>query len=596
MTSTLDSVLTLYREDASGVREMIARNDDYYGRDSFLSLHLDAADDEGNVYTYFIAVTSTGNTAFDPAIDNSGYGGRSDGAYELQLQLDPVLETSDTLFDVSGTKLDGDRDGEAGGEFSFWFKTAAESATIYVDKAASTTGADGSLAAPYTTISQALTAAKNTNFTAPGTFSIIRIVGNSGNAATADDELAYLVGKAPQGNPLADGATFNVPKDVTVMIDADALFKMRATVIDVGSSSPLPSVSRAGAALQVLGTPGHSVRFTSYHDDSLGGDSDGAGPAVAGGDWGGIVMRHDSDVASKQAFLNSISNADIQYGGGQVLLNSRLQSFSPIHLVSTRPTLAFNRITNSSGAGISADPNSFEETNGRIGPELRGNFLNDNTINGLFLRISTAAGGTISKLTVPARLTSTDIVYVLAENLIIEGGAGGYVLNNNGNLEARESGRLTIDPGVVVKLSQARIELERGTSQLIAEGQPGNRVVFTSFADNRYGAGGTFDTNGALPNTYAPGDWGGVMLNVGAKASFDNAYVGFGGGTTPIEGGFDQFNTFEVHQADFRLANSRVEANADGLADTTRFGRGDNAPATIFVRGSQPVIVGYDFR
>jgi hypothetical protein len=224
---------------------------------------------------------------------------------------------------------------------------------------------------------------------------------------------------------------------------------MRATVIDVGSSSPLPSVSRAGAALQVLGTPGHSVRFTSYHDDTLGGDTDGAGPVVAGGDWGGIVLRQDSDVASKQSFLNSISNADIQYGGGQVLLNSRLQSFAPIHLESTRPTLAFNRITNSSGAGISADPNSFEETNGRIGPELRGNFLDDNTINGLFLRISTAACGSISKLTVPARLTSTDIVYCVSTSMIIERGACGYVLNENGNPVARDSGRLTIDPGVV---------------------------------------------------------------------------------------------------------------------------------------------------
>ena len=594
--STLDSVLTLYREDANGVREMIARNDDYYGRDSFLSLDLEAADAEGNVYTYFIAVTSTGNTAFDPAVDNSGYGGRTDGEYELRLQLDPVRDTADTIFDVSGTKLDGDRTGEAGGEFSFWFKTAAEDATLYVDKAASSTGADGSLAAPYTTISQALNAAKNANFSNPGTFSIIRIVGNSGNAATDADDLPYLVGKAPQGNPLSDGATFNVPKDMTVMIDADAVLKMRATVIDVGSSSPLPSVSRAGAALQVLGTPGHSVRFTSYHDDTLGGDTDGAGPVVAGGDWGGIVLRQDSDAPSKQAFLNSISNADIQYGGGQVLLNSRLQSFAPIHLESTRPTLAFNRITNSSGAGISADPNSFEETNGRIGPELRGNFLDDNTINGLFIRISTAAGSTISKLTVPARLTSTDIVYVLAENLIIEGNAGGYVLNAGGNLEARDSGRLAIDAGVVVKLSQARIELERGTSQLIAEGQPGNRVVFTSFADNRYGAGGTFDTNGSLPNNYAPGDWGGIMLNAGTKASIDSAYLGFGGGTTPIEGGFDQFNVIEVHQGDLRLANSRVEANADGLANTNRTGRGDNAAATIFVRGAQPIIVGNDFR
>ena len=595
--STLDSVLTLYRESSvTGVREMVARNDDYYGRDSFLSLDLDAADAEGNAYTYYIAVSSTGNTNFDPEIDNSGYGGRTDGEYELRLTLDPVRATADTLFDVSGTKLDGDRDGEAGGEFSFWFNTASEAATIYVDKASPSAGANGTLAAPYPTIGQALTAAKNANFTNPGTFKVIRIVGNSGNAATDADERPYLVGKAPQGNALADGATFNVPKNVTVMIDADALIKLRATVIDVGSSSPLPSVSRAGAALQVLGTPGHSVRFTSFHDDTLGGDSDGAGPVVAGGDWGGIVLRQDSDAPSKQAFLNSISNADIQYGGGQVLLNSRLQSFAPIHLESTRPTLAFNRITNSSGAGISADPNSFEETNGRIGPELRGNFLDQNTINGLFIRISTAAGGTISKLTVPARLKSTDIVYVLAENLVIQGAAGGYLLNESGGVEAREAGRLAIDAGVVVKLSQSRIELERGTSQLIAEGRPGNRVVLTSFADNRYGAGGTFDTNGALPNDFAPADWGGIMLNMGASASIDSAYIGFGGGTTPIEGGFDQFNVIEVHQGDLRLANSRVEANADGLANTTRTGRGDNEAATIFVRGAQPVVVGNDFR
>ena len=51
-----------------------------------------------------------------------------------------------------------------------------------------------------------------------------------------------------------------------------------------------------------------------------------------------------------------------------------------------------------------------------------------------------------------------------------------------------------------------------------------------------------------------------------------------------------------MHQADLRLANSRIEANASGLADTDRNSRGENERATVFVRGSQPIIVNNDFR
>ena len=57
------------------------------------------------------------------------------------------------------------------------------------------------------------------------------------------------------------------------------------------------------------------------------------------------------------------------------------------------------------------------------------------------------------------------------------------------------SGRLRIDPGVVVKLNDARIEARRGESNLIAEGLPGYPIIFTSAMDDRFGMGGTFDTN-----------------------------------------------------------------------------------------------------
>ena len=577
-------MLTLYRETGSGTREIVARNDNYDGRDSFIGLQLDTG-------TYYIAVTSTGNTAINPEVSDSGYGGRSDGDYQLKLGFVPTATAANTIVDTSGTLLDGDRDGKAGGAFRFWFNTASVANTLFVDKATATAvGADGTVAKPYKTVRAALAAVVPTT-------RLIRIVGNA--AGSGGTSLPYLIGTDLAGRTLSDGGTFNVPAGVTVMIDEGAVLKLRAAVIDVGSSSPL--VSRAGAALQVLGTPTNNVLFTSYHDDTVGGNSDGIGPAATGGQWGGIALRSNSDSATKKVFLNSISQSQISYGGGQVSVDSQLQVVSPIQLESTRPTLAFNTITKSSGAAISADPNSFEDSDGRSGPELRGNRLLNNSINGLFVRIRTEFGSPVDKLDVSARFKSTDIVYVLQENLFINGGVGGYekkVDPADGVLKyfARKSGRLTVDPGVVVKLQGSRIELERGTSQLIAEGTADRPVIFTSLGDNRFGGGGTFDTNGALSDVSVAGDWGGIFLNAGSSASIDRATIAYGGGQTPIEGTFDSFNVIETHQGDLRVAHSRIENNAAGASSTNRVGRGGNAAATIFVRGAQPIIVSNDFR
>ncbi|MEX0669581.1 MAG: fibronectin type III domain-containing protein [Pirellulales bacterium] len=581
VTSLLDSVLTLYREDPNtGRREMIARNDDYYGRDSFIGLELVAG-------TYFLAVTSTGNTAFNAEVPDSGTGGRSEGAYQLQLGFTPKSRQANTIIDATGTPLDGDRDGSPGGLFQFWFNTAAQSDTIYVDRENQQAGSGvGTLTNPYKTIAAALSAAAS-----DPTKLIIRIVGNT--AGAGGGALPYEVGTTLAEVPLRDGAAFNVPAGVTVMIDAGAVFKLRSAIIDVGSSSPL--VSRAQAAIQVLGTPDQKVVFTSWHDDSIGGNSDGVGPAPQGGQWGGIVLRADSDAGSRQAFVNTIGLADIRYGGGQVLVESQVEQFAPVQLESARPTVVFNQISHSAGAGIAATPNSFEDSNGRFGPEVRGNTLRNNSINGLFVKIETEFGVPLDQLDVPARFRSTDIVHVIAENFVITGGVGGYLFDGT-NTVARATGRLTIDPGVVVKLQGSRIELERGRGRLYAEGLPNQPVIFTSLSDNRFGAGGTFDTNGNLPDVRAPGDWGGIVLNAGSGASIDYAYLGFGGGTTPIEGGFDQFNVIEVHQGDLRLANSRVERNGGGRATTSRNARGSNAAAAVFVRGAQPIIVGNDFR
>lgn len=558
-SSELDTVLSLYREveirDRNGVvvgyeRELISRNDNYYSSDSYISLELGSG-------TYYLGVTAAGNTDFDPVIEDTGYGGTTQGAYELRLNFRSQVDDNDTISDRDriaenrpGTRLDGDANGTPGGVFNFWFQTrplervlsvtgdgntyvdgqlvtiedafgavrrfefdsngsllnasatripfttglvptsaidmanqlynainssglavtATQSGTaitlkdervtllssssegvelagkmVFVDKV-SGTNLRGTLEKPFDTISSAFAA------TVPG--DIVRIVGNGGfdgDRTTLGDNFAYEIGFGSSGGPatLADGSTMSVPHGVTAMIDAGAVFKLRRARIGVGSSSA--SIDRSGGSLQILGTPQESVYFTSWHDESIGRDAHPPTTTPVAGDWGGIFFRADLDNADARfnyeregIFLNHVSHADIRYGGGLVRIDTVDQVVNPIQMIEMRPTIAFNRITFSADAAISADPNSFEETNflapqfqlvnrftpdyERIGPDIHGNVLLQNSINGLFVRIQTPAGTELRPLNVPGRFDDIDIVHVIAENFKIQGEAGGALL------------------------------------------------------------------------------------------------------------------------------------------------------------------------
>ncbi|NBS33956.1 MAG: hypothetical protein EBS83_14420, partial [Planctomycetia bacterium] len=466
----------------------------------------------------------------------------------------------------------------------------------------------GSLENPFRTIAGALAKAAATDA------GIVRVLGNGGdelsgltiagttrslrpNALQSGlDAHHYYIGNDESGNPYPDGESVVVPAGTTLMVDAGSVLRLRQANIDVGSSSEL--VSRAEAAIQVLGVPERPVRLTSVNEAAVA-----AGPVPEGGDWGGIVLRADADWQpddeighdTLRPFLNAINHAVIEYGGGEVSVDSETRSFSAIQLEDARPSLGFNQILRSASNAISATPNSFLEAGGRAGPQLAGNVLRLNSTNGLFVTIRTEFGVPLDTLDVAARLTSREVTYVLQESLIVEGGAGSYFEDAEGIVQARPSGRLAVDPGVVLKLQNARIELERGAAQLLAEGTATQRVIMTNLGDPRFGGGGGFDTNGNLPNRFGPGYWGGIILNAGSQASIDHAFISGGGGKVPIEGVLDSFNVIEVHQGDLRLANSRLQSNSAGVALTDRTARGSNEAATVFVRGAQPVIVGNDF-
>jgi hypothetical protein len=602
-------------------RSVVARNDDYFGNDSFIDLKLAP----GN---YYLAVTSTGNTNFDPTIPNSGSGGTTQGAYDLKLDFTPTAVTN--LTDLDGNVLLGNSNGVTGGAYNSFFNVGN---TIFVDKTAPS-GGDGSLAAPFNNIADAMSLAGNriiapieggravnlqgqtfvvndgsnppvtfefdsignvaagnqavhfnvtdsqgqiandiasaiqnavaqgllasgfdvqepdgdetppgtpgdidaivnggvvdvlgaqsldlrgapslTPASSPGATKIVRIVGNSGpdnaigvpiatasqitagetfsvtggtlspvvfefttagravaaghlavvlppgNSPTliasaiaaaidasplaqasggaivasvpaeqpadatavwvtmtgvgqitinaqatpvlkaASNAQAYLLGFSQFNNsaPLADGTDLIVPQDVTLMIDAGAMFKLAGANIDDGQTTP--NVDRSGAALQVLGTPTSSVYFTSFHDNTLGQALDNVTKPQPG-DWGGLVFRPQSDLAAQAIFLNNVDYANIRYAGGSVGLSPNNQLYSPIYISGSQPTVTNNTITLSNDAAISADPDSFKETEfgspafggtlfsidyNRVGPDIQGNVLSVNVPGGLII-------------------------------------------------------------------------------------------------------------------------------------------------------------------------------------------------------------------
>ena len=210
---------------------------------------------------------------------------------------------------------------------------ADEPRVIFVDKFS---GDDflntGTVGAPLKTISAAFAASRQGD--------IVRLLPNGGidqMINTTDDNLAFEIGFGGSGNrQLSDGGEFEVPKGVTVMIDAGAILKLRTAKISVGSESV--DEDRSLAALQILGTPQPtdasgtalldglgSVFFTSYDDATLGVDTNSLNVPPQPGNWAGIEFRNDFDFAEGRAvweregiFLDYSSHANIRYGGGAV--------------------------------------------------------------------------------------------------------------------------------------------------------------------------------------------------------------------------------------------------------------------------------------
>jgi len=308
-------------------------------------------------------------------------------------------------------------------------------------------------------------------------------------------------GTIANGTVWASGDIQHIVGDVTLPAGATLTIQPGAIIkFDVFAGLDIAFNGNVNAA----GTSGQPIIFTSWRDDTAGGDTnaDGAGSLPNNSDWNNITFGSTS--------TSSLSHVQVRYGGagslGEVIIASSNVSFTDsifrnsstagVRINASNPTLTGSTFSNNSVSAVSMDLAS--------NPTITGVTMSNNVINGLNLD-----GGT---LTGSRSWNDPDIVYRLTGDVTVAAGA-----------------TLTVGAGQIVKVPAfAGIDLlVSGT--LHADGTAGQRIIFTSERDDTAGGDTNNDSNGNLPNN---GNWNGITFNSGSTNNvMDNVEVRYAGAT-----------------------------------------------------------------
>ena len=339
-------------------------------------------------------------------------------------------------------------------------------------------------------------------------------------------------------SPVTVTSNLTIEQDVTLTIEPGVVVKF---------SDARYSYFTVNGTLDAQGTSALPIVFTSYSDDSFGGDTNGDGSATspAPGQWRTITFNETSANTSVMDYCL------VRYGG-----YDRFDDTKAIRIVNSSPSISNSTFFQNSLTmiieGENASPiltnNTFEEDTGiatsmdiNSNPVFSGNQLVNCLYTGLGLNGKTFTGSLI----LPKRdaFGVQNIPYLTVSNIAIA-----------------EESTLTIDPGVVIKALSFRNSIWSIYGTLTAIGTTAEPIVFTSLYDDSNGG----DTNNnADANVPGPGQWRSIVIyeSSGNTSIMDHCQI--------LYGGYDYFdNTKAVRIVDSSptITNSRFYKNSISLA------------------------------
>ena len=325
--------------------------------------------------------------------------------------------------------------------------------------------------------------------------------------------------------------SLTVAPTTTLTINAGEVIKSNAGGLMVAGS------------LVVSGTSTKPVTFTSLHDDTIGGDTNGNDDVTvaAAGDWAGIHINDGGSIvatSTRIAFAYDGIRTDTGKANTIQVSNSTITDSSRhgVYVVVDRSganagtasvKIQDNTITDSGSDGINIWATGTPQGSGTQipVPTVQNNtvagsggtaiHIHGDKLDGALLRGNGGTGNTFNGISLTGTLTTNTTVPLGGLPLILDDYLGNYPLN------IAPTATLTINAGQVIKSNAGGLTV---AGSLVVNGTSTNQVTFTSIRDDSVGG----DTNGDDDVTVAAaGDWAGIQIIDGGSIVATSTRIAF---------------------------------------------------------------------